>query len=76
MYSIDENGGVRIWLPDEHGVITFSQRPHALRIAAKPAVVILAFDSIWTSSGKIIEVYNLKDNGGSLLVKRYLAFRR
>lgn len=70
MYTVDENGGVRIWLPDENGRITFNQRPHALRIQAKPGFVILAKDVLWTCQGKIIEVYCLREDAVNILEKK------
>jgi hypothetical protein len=70
MYTVDENGGVRIWLPDENGRITFNQRPRALRIQPKPSVVILVKESLWTCQGKMIEVYSLREDAGNILEKR------
>ncbi|KAJ3349513.1 hypothetical protein HDU91_006376 [Kappamyces sp. JEL0680] len=70
MYTIDENGGVRVWNPDGNGRVSFNQRPLALRIQSKVSNAILAEKLLWTSQGKAIEVYSLKEDAVSLLERR------
>jgi hypothetical protein len=69
MYTIDDNGGLRIWKADpQTGMIGFTQRPQALRVQGKISNAILAGSmSLWTSQGKFIEVYTLKEDAVQLL---------
>lgn len=70
MYTIDEHGGLRIWIQDQGNRITLQQRPHALRVQSKPTCAIFANDLLWTSQGKFIEIYSLDPEAPSFLVKR------
>ena len=70
MYTIDEHGSLRIWLPDHRGKVSLTQRPQALRIQAKPTCAIIANGLLWTSQGKFIEIYCLQENAASILEKR------
>ncbi len=67
MFSIDEHGSLKIWLPDHEGKVSLLQRPRALRIQARPSCAILANGLMWTSQGKIIEVYSLQENTTTIL---------
>ncbi|KAI8854177.1 Endonuclease/exonuclease/phosphatase [Chytridium lagenaria] len=56
MWTLDENGSLKIWEPDHTGAIVLGSRPRSLRIG-KP---------LWTSSGKTIEIYNPEETSSIL----------
>lgn len=55
MYSIDDNGGLRIW----NGPVSLDVRPSALRVQSKPTLALLMDDHLTTSTGKTLQVYAL-----------------
>jgi hypothetical protein len=71
MYTIDDNGGLKIWSPDQEGRISLNSRPRSLRIQSKILFAsIVDQDTIWTCQLKIIEVYSLNENVPNLLLKK------
>ncbi|KAJ3213790.1 hypothetical protein HDU67_002447 [Dinochytrium kinnereticum] len=58
IWSLDENGSLKIWEPDQTGTIVLGSRPRSLRIGSRQEKALIVNGKLWTSSGKTIEIYN------------------
>jgi hypothetical protein len=67
--TVDDGGGVRVWSYTESASQFFSTRPKALRVAAKPSLVVVSilYPLLFTHNGKILEMYTLAEEAGSIL---------
>ncbi|KAL2912017.1 hypothetical protein HK105_208510 [Polyrhizophydium stewartii] len=70
MFTLDENGGLKIWAPGEDGRILLSSRPRGLRISARQTCAIVCADRLWTAASKHIEVYNLAPDAAVLIERK------
>jgi hypothetical protein len=59
MYTLDENGSLKIWTPDEKGRTSLHQRPRALRIQPRQQHILIHQNWLWACAGKQVDVYNL-----------------
>lgn len=57
MWSLDEEGRIHIWPPDEHGSPTLSQTPNSFRVARGHSFSIISGSQLWIAFGKEIRVY-------------------
>jgi hypothetical protein len=67
--TVDDGGGVRVWYYTESVTQFFQARPKALRVAAKPSLVVASIlhPLLFTHNGKTLEIYTLADEAGSIL---------
>jgi hypothetical protein len=70
MYTLDENGGLKIWNKDSTGTISLANRPRSLRISSKITNLIIHEDRIWCSVGRCVEIYNLKEDTINVFIKK------
>jgi WD40 repeat protein len=72
MYTLDENGSLKIWSSDSEGRISLNNRPRSLRVQSKVCFAVVVDQSvIWTAQPKMIEVYSLDENVPNLLLKKH-----
>ncbi|KAF2746017.1 DNase I-like protein [Sporormia fimetaria CBS 119925] len=57
MWSLDEEGRIHIWSPDEHGSPTLTQTPNTFRVARGHSFSLIAGSQLWIAFGKEIRVY-------------------
>ncbi|TPX32651.1 hypothetical protein SmJEL517_g04283 [Synchytrium microbalum] len=62
MWTIDDNGGLKIWGEDKSGpggvISLLTSKPQSLRISSRQAVAHLAHGCLWTAQHRVIECYN------------------
>ncbi|TPX41059.1 hypothetical protein SeMB42_g05285 [Synchytrium endobioticum] len=63
LWTIDENGGLKIWPEDTRGpggvISLITSKPYLLRISSRQQVAHLTNNGmLWTASGKMVESYN------------------
>lgn len=57
MWTIDEDGKVNIWPPDETGSPILQQTPNSFRIPKNHNCSIVSGDKLWVAHGKEIRIY-------------------
>ncbi|KAK7706960.1 hypothetical protein SLS57_009474 [Botryosphaeria dothidea] len=57
MWTIDEDGKVDIWPPDETGSPTLQQTPNSFRISKNHSCSIVVGNKLWVAHGKEIRVF-------------------
>ncbi|KAF2198870.1 DNase I-like protein [Delitschia confertaspora ATCC 74209] len=63
MWSLDDEGKIHIWPPDETGSPTLGQTPNSFRIQKGHTFSILCGNQLWIATGKEIRVFQrTKDN--------------
>jgi hypothetical protein len=70
MYTLDDNGGLKIWAPDSNGRVSLATRPRSLRIASKISAALVQASALWCASARVVEVYNLDEDASSLLLRK------
>ncbi|KAF2021211.1 DNase I-like protein [Aaosphaeria arxii CBS 175.79] len=63
MWSLDEDGVVHIWSPDETGSPTLTQTPNTFRIPRGHTFSIISGSHLWVAFGKDIRVFQRTDDG-------------
>ncbi|KAJ3415822.1 hypothetical protein HDV05_004095 [Chytridiales sp. JEL 0842] len=58
LLTLDENGGFKIWYPDENGHISLSGPVRSLRIGSRQEKAIVVNRKLWTATGRMVEIYN------------------
>ncbi|KAJ3192235.1 hypothetical protein HK101_006855 [Irineochytrium annulatum] len=61
LWTLDENGHLKQWLPDQSGNILLSSKPRNLKIGSRQERAVICAGRLWTAAGKTIEVYNPND---------------
>jgi hypothetical protein len=57
MWSLDEDGRIHIWSPDETGSPTLTQTPNTFRVPRGHTFSLISGSHLWIASGKEIRVY-------------------
>lgn len=57
MWTIDEDGKVDIWPPDETGSPTLHQTPNSFRIGKHHSCSLVAGNKLWVTHGKDIKIF-------------------
>jgi endonuclease/exonuclease/phosphatase family metal-dependent hydrolase len=57
MWSLDDDGRIHIWHPDETGSPTLTQTPSTYRVARGHSFSIISGSQLWMAFGKDIRVY-------------------
>ncbi|RKO87919.1 hypothetical protein BDK51DRAFT_41149 [Blyttiomyces helicus] len=70
IWTLDENGGLKIWGEDDRWVVSLSQRPRAMRVSARQTAAHIVNDRLWTAAGRTIEVRTPADDSAAPLVHR------
>jgi hypothetical protein len=59
MWSLDDDGKLYAWLPDEDGLPNLQSSPKSYRVLKGHSFSIVVQDYLWVASGKEIRIYNL-----------------
>ncbi|KAK5672553.1 hypothetical protein QVD99_001312 [Batrachochytrium dendrobatidis] len=74
VYTLDDNGGFKIWTAGNDGRVDLASRPRGLRVSAKQTSMLVdtvdGIDRLWTVSGKQIEVFNLEVDALALVERK------
>lgn len=57
MWSLDDDGRIHIWAPDETGSPTLTQTPNTFRVPRGHSFSIISGSHLWVAFGKEIRVY-------------------
>ncbi|KAJ3098505.1 hypothetical protein HDU97_003961 [Phlyctochytrium planicorne] len=69
LWSLDENGSLKLWEPDQTGNILLGSRPRNLRIGSRQEKAVIVEGKLWTSSGRSIDIYNPEETTSILQQK-------
>jgi len=58
VWSIDDEGKLLVWLPDESAVPSFDVQPDTHRVAKGHTFSIIARDLLWLATGKELRIYD------------------
>jgi len=58
MWSLDDDGKINIWLPDENGTPTLQQTPSTFRVPRGNTFSIISGSQLWMAFTKELRVYN------------------
>ncbi|KAJ3327372.1 hypothetical protein HDU76_011920 [Blyttiomyces sp. JEL0837] len=61
IWSYDENGSLKIWSPDESGIVTLNTRPRTLGVNSRQEKLAIAMGRLWTTAGRDIYIYDPND---------------
>ncbi|CAH1765705.1 1343_t:CDS:2, partial [Entrophospora sp. SA101] len=58
LWTIDDNGKLMIWSEDGNGCLTLKSTPKPCRITPKQTSAIIVGHCLWSSNGRVIEIFN------------------
>lgn len=71
MYTIDENGGLKIWeISQELGIVDLKGKSKSLRIQPRQLFAIVVENRLWTAALKSIDIYDLSADSQSFSCKK------
>ncbi|KAF1986524.1 DNase I-like protein [Aulographum hederae CBS 113979] len=65
MWSLDDDGKLHVWPPDEKGEPNLAQTPHSFRVPKGHTFSLLAGSHLWLAIGKDIRIFHYEPSGNS-----------
>ncbi|ORX99573.1 DNase I-like protein [Basidiobolus meristosporus CBS 931.73] len=73
LWTIDDNGGVRIWLPDANKELSLFRKLEPVYIAKKQPVAIVVRNELWTAKDKNINIYEYRESQTGISLEQIAA---
>jgi WD40 repeat protein len=67
MWSLDDEGRIHIWPPDETGSPTLAQTPNSFRVPKGHTFSIISGTQLWIATGKDIRIYQRSNDVNSFI---------